>query len=394
MNKIKIPEIPPLLVDDIFETNFKIKARIFNSFFAKQCTILSNNSKLPIFDYKTNKGINDIKFEVSDILKIIKDLNPNKAHGHDGVSIKMIQMCDESIIIPLKLVFESAIRSGHFPDTWKKGIIIPVHKKESKNLVKNYRPISLLPVFGKMFEKIIYNNLYNYFQENQFLTENQSGFRKGDSCISQLIAITHKIYKAFDGNPSLETRGVFLDISKAFDKVWHEGLLNKLKSYGITGNFLKLLENYMSNRYQRVVLNGQSSSWLDVNAGVPQGSILGPLLFLIYINDLPERLKTDAKLFADDTSLFSTVIDIDKTSDNLNNDLSVIREWAYLWKMSFNPDPNKQATEVIFSHKKNPVTHPILIFNNQIVKTAHSQKHLGLTLDGKLCFNTHLNEKI
>ena len=265
----------------------------------------------------------------------------------------MIQMCDESIIIPLKLVFESAIRSGHFPDTWKKGIIIPVHKKESKNLVKNYRPISLLPVFGKMFEKIIYNNLYNYFQENQFLTEKQSGFRKGDSCISQLIAITHKIYKAFDGNPSLETRGVFLDISKAFDKVWHEGLLYKLKSYGITGNFLKLLENYMSNRYQRVVLNGQSSSWLDVNAGVPQGSILGPLLFLIYINDLPERLKTDAKLFADDTSLFSTVIDIDKTSDNLNNDLSVIKEWAYLWKMSFNPDPNKQATEVIFSHKKN-----------------------------------------
>ena len=134
--------------------------------------------------------------------------------------------------------------------------------------------------------------------------------------------------------------------------MWHEGLLYKLKSYGITGNFLKLLENYMSNRYQRVVLNGQSSSWLDVNAGVPQGSILGPLLFLIYINDLPERLKTDAKLFADDTSLFSTVIDIDKTSDNLNNDLSVIKEWAYLWKMSFNPDPNKQATEVIFSHKK------------------------------------------
>ena len=179
MNKIKIPEIPPLLVDDIFETKFKIKARIFNSFFAKQCTILSNNSKLPIFDYKTNKRINDIKFEVSDILKIIKDLNPNKAHGHDGVSIKMIQMCDESITIPLELVFESAIRSGHFPDTWKKGIIIPVHKKESKNLVKNYRPISLLPVFGKMFEKIIYNNLYNYFQENQFLTEKQSGFGKG-----------------------------------------------------------------------------------------------------------------------------------------------------------------------------------------------------------------------
>ena len=159
----------------------------------------------------------------------------------------MIQICGDSIIPPLKIIFESAIISSHFPDAWKKGNIIPVHKKESKNLVKNYRPISLLPIFGKILQKIIYNNLFEYFQENKFLSDNQSGFRSGDSCISQIIAITHEIYKAFDGNPSLETRGVFLDIFKAFDKVWYDGPLYKLKCYGVEGSFYHILKYYLQN---------------------------------------------------------------------------------------------------------------------------------------------------
>ena len=179
---------------------------------------------------------------MSDLSKIVNGLNPNKAHaGHDNISIKMIQICGDPLMHPLKLIFEAAIRSGCFPDTWKKGNIIPFHKKESKNLVKNYRPISFLPVFGKIFEKVLYNNLFKYFNENNFLSDKQSGFREGDSCISQLLAITHEIYKGFDGTNSLETRGVFLDISKAFNKVWHEGLLFKLNCYGVEGGFYSIL---------------------------------------------------------------------------------------------------------------------------------------------------------
>ena len=130
----------------------------------------------------------------------------------------MIQICGDSIIPPLKIIFESAIRSSHFPDAWKKGNIIPVHKKESKNFVKNYRPISLLPIFGKILEKIIYNNLFEYFQENKFLSDNQSGFRSGDSCISQLIAITHEIYKAFDATLPLKPEVYFLIYPKLLIK--------------------------------------------------------------------------------------------------------------------------------------------------------------------------------
>ena len=157
-------------------------------------------------------------------------------------------------------------------------------------------------------------------------------------------------------------RANFLDISKAFDKVWHEGLLFKLECIGISGNLLSLLKSFLSNRFQRVVLNGQCSSWSSVLAGVPQGSILGPLLFLIYTNDLPENLQSTVKLFADDTSLFSTVCEPNISASQLDSDLKKISHWAYKWKMNFNPDLSKQA-QVIFSRKTVKVSHPSITFN-------------------------------
>ena len=172
------------------------------------------------------------------------------------------------------------------------------------------------------------------------ITPNQSGFRPGDSTINQLLYITHSIHTAFEEYPSRETRAVFLDISKAFDKVWHEGLIFKLKSNGISGPLLVLIDSYLSNRKQRVVLNGKSSNWSPIAAGVPQGSVLGPLFFLVYINDLVENVSSAAKLFADDTSLFTVVYDEGIAADQLNRDLKVRSDWAYQWKMQSNPDKN------------------------------------------------------
>ena len=162
----------------------------------------------------------------------------------------------------------------------------------------------ILPIFSKLFEKCISDTLYNYFEDKNLFSTCQSSFRKGVSCISQLLSITHDTLKNFDANPPLDTRGIFLDISKAFDRVWHQGLIFKLQSYGISGPLLRLLENFLSERLQRVVLNGQASNWKQISAGVPQGSILGPLLF-----HLCENLESEVKIFADDTSLFSLVLD-------------------------------------------------------------------------------------
>ena len=193
---------------------------------------------------------------------------------------------------------------------------------------------------------------------------------------------------------SREICHVFLDISKAFDKVWHEGLLFKLKQNRISGQILNLLTSYLDKRKQRVLLNDYESHWAIVESGVPQGSVLGPLLFLIYINDLEKGIKSKIKFFADDTSLFSIVTDPTLTASELNYDLKLIEQWAYLWKMSFNPDPNKQAIEVCFSHKINSPTHTPLYFNNHEVCSAAHHKHLDLILDSKLTFAKHISQKI
>ena len=186
-------------------------------------------------------------------------------------------------------------------------------------------------------------------------------------------------------------RANFLDISEVFDKVWHEGLIFKLESIGISGNLFK---SFLSNRFQRVVLNGHCSSWSPVLAGVPQGFILGPLLFLIYINDLPENLQSTVKLFADDTSLFSTVYEPNISASQLESDLKKISHWEYKWKTNFNPDHSKQAQEVIFSRKTVKVSHPSITFNTVPIALTTCPKHLGLYLDEKLNFYDHTNAKI
>ena len=204
----------------------------------------------------------------------------------------MMKICDQSIVKPLSIIYRNCLNTGTFPDIWKKSNIVPVHQKGDKQIVNNYRPVSLLPVCGKILERLVFNSIFDFLDNNSLLSANQSGFRSSDSCESQLLSICHEIYASFDSCPTLQVRGVFLDISKAFDRVWQEGLIYKIKSVGISGPLLKLTESFLSNRNQRVLLNGQSSRWLPIIAGVSQGSILGPLFILIYINDLSKNLSS------------------------------------------------------------------------------------------------------
>ena len=168
----------------------------------------------------------------------------------------------------------------------------------------------MISILGKIFERVIFNSIFENLDENNLLCPNQSGFRPSGSCEYQLLSILHEIYKSFDCNPPKDVRGIYLDLSKVFDRVWHDGLIYKIKRIGITGNSLKLIESSLSDRFQRVVLNGQSPSWVPVCAGVPQSSNLGPLFFLIYKNDLSKDISSTVKPFADDTSIFSVVDDV------------------------------------------------------------------------------------
>ena len=236
-------------------------------------------------------------------------------------------------------------------------------KKNDKQSIKNYRPVSLLSICSKIFERLLLNELYKFFNENDLLSSNQSGFRPCDSCINQLLSITHEIYQSFDND--LEVKGVISDISSAFDKVWHEGLILELSRNGMSGNLLNLFKRFFKIPKTKVAIKSLQVFRKD-------------LLFLIYINDLSDGLSSNCKIFADDTSLFSVVHGVTISSSELNSNLSKISKWAFKWKMGLNPDPTKPAQEVIFSRKLKTVPHPSITFNSNPLSLCPAQKHLGL----------------
>ena len=190
----------------------------------------------------------------------------------------MIKLC--TVAHPLTFIFRNSVAAGTFATQRKSANIVPIRKKNNKQIVSNYRPVCLLPKCSKIFEKLIFNE---FFQDKNLLSKHQSSFRPGESCIYQLLAITHDIFSSFGCNPTLETRGVFLDIFKAFDKVWHDGLLFKLKQNGVSGNLFQLIKSFPSGRFSRVLFNGQTSEWVIIQAALSQDLILGAIFFLIYI---------------------------------------------------------------------------------------------------------------
>ena len=240
------------------------------------------------------------------ILDILKQLPSGKATGPDGLGNCILASTAVSIYKPLCKLFNYCLSKTCFPSCWKVANVTPVHKNDERKLCKNYRPISLLCNISKVFERAIYNILYNYYLiEHSLLNHKNAGFKRGDSTINQLLYISNKISSSLDQGK--EVRMVFLDAAKAFDKVWHKGILFKLRQLGVAQDFVNWFEFYFSARKQKVVINGASSSSLFIEAGVPQGSILGPLLFLVYVNDITNEVTCDINLFADDTSLTEVV---------------------------------------------------------------------------------------
>ena len=219
MNRSKLPSIPPILVENAFVINCHERCKHFGIFFSEQCKPIINNSVLPPFNFLTDKKFDKIVILDDEIISLIRNLNPNKAIVPDEISAHMLMICDTSIVLPLKIIYQNILETAIFPDLWKVANVTPIHKKESKQVVKNYRPISLLPICSKLFEKLVFNCLYSYLNNNNLITKNQSGFRPGDSTTNQLLYLVNEIHEAFENPKSFEVRAIFLDIYKAFDKV-------------------------------------------------------------------------------------------------------------------------------------------------------------------------------
>ena len=186
----------------------------FNSFFTKQCSLIETGSELPVEYLLILHRLKSVNLDLAKILSIIRTFDDSKDHGWDNMSVHMVKNCDEPLVKPLFGIFQFSLETGNFPSNWKRGNIVPVHKNGNKDLINNYRPVSLLSIFGKAYEKSIYDTFYNYFEGNDLFSNSQSGFRKGDSCVSQLLPITHEIFKGFDANPFLDSCEIFFDISK------------------------------------------------------------------------------------------------------------------------------------------------------------------------------------
>ena len=237
----------------------------------------------------------------------------------------------------------------------------------------------------KCLRNVFLNIYIILLRTSDVITRFQSGFTPGDSAVYQLIDLYDTFCRALDDGK--EVRVVFCDISKAFDRVWHRGLLFKMRQAGISNPLLRWFESYLSNRFQRVVLEGSVSDYRGVSAGVPQGSILGPIMFLVYINDIVENINSCIRLFADDTSLYLIVDDPGASADPMNSDLEKIHTWSQNWLASFNPN---KTEELLITRKVNPPNHPPLYMDNTRIENVTSHKHLGLTLNKTCTWHDHI----
>ena len=374
--------------ETVWYTSTQEKADCLNNYFTSISEVDDTNIVLPGIQLKTaNKLVIDevTKSETEDI---IQSIEINKASGPDNISHRMLKGCIHAISEPLYVLFNRSISEGVFPDLWKRASVTPLYKKGDKSFPSNYRPVSLLSSCGKILERIIFKHMYNFLMTNGLLYKYQSGFLPKHSTTYQLIDIYHHICQAVDhGQFSCI---VFCDISKAFDRVWHSGLLFKLEEHGLGDGLLKWFKSYLDNRKQKVVIQSSESSLSPLRAGVPQGSVLGPLLFLIYVNDITDSLLSLTRLYADDSSLYYSATSLSDIESIVNHDLRIVSQWAKQWLVDFNPD---KTEAVIFSTRKD-FDRPSLFFGNTKIKIVDEHKHLGLTLSSTGQWKDHINNNL
>jgi hypothetical protein len=335
-----------------------------------------------------NPPINLSPTNINELETICAGFKSGKAPGYDNIPMHVIKNTFDLISKPLLRLINLSLTTGIFPDKLKIAKVIPIHKSEKHDCFTNYRPISLLTNFSKFFEKIMYYRLIEYIDRYEILYCCQFGFRKNHSTSFALIHLVNKITSAIDRNEI--TAGVFLDLSKAFDTIDHEILFGKLEHYGICGMALKWIKSYFENRKQFVQFNQTCSSEKVTKCGVPQGSILGPLFFILYINDLPNASElTESLIFADDTSIFYSHSDPNYLESMMNNELKNLDVWMKCNKLSVNI---KKTNYIIFKSNRKQVSNNFsLCYDNEMLKQKSTIKFLGVYIDEHLTWKQHIS---
>ncbi len=363
----------------------KEKAEVLNNFFSSVFTT-ENIQNMPEL-----KGIADLKVKMTD-LKVTSDqvkqrlveLKPNKATGPDGVSPRMLKELAGSLAKPLSIIMNKSLQEGRLPNIWKTAHVVPIFKKGKKNVAGNYRPVSLTSVVCKVMEAIVREKLLDHLKQNGLITNSQHGFIGGRSCSTNLLAALDSWTEILDEGGAVDT--VYLDFAKAFDTVPHERLLHKLKGLGVSVQMLKWIRDFLSGRTQRVIIEGEQSEWKDVVSGIPQGSVLGPLLFVCFVNDLPNVVTSKVYLFADDTKLLAQV---PQDQAILQRDLDLLQNWSDKWQLNFN------ATKCKVMHmgkQLEPAKYTMTSSegNTVVLEDTSLEKDLGVNIDNGLIFDQHV----
>ena len=352
----------------------------FVSVFSKGCSAPPALS----YDNVPAVAIPDPKFSVTEVSHVLLNLIPNKASAPNDLSPKILSKCAHLLAPSLCVLFNVSIATHTVPSEWKQTNVVPVFKKGDKHSVKNYRPISLLCVVSKVMERCIFNHLYPFVAP--FIHHLQHGFMKHKSCTSQLLKVYNTIGSILDKGGQIDI--IFLDFSKAFDCIDHTMLLYKLHNlFGIGGNLLMWIQDYLSGRTQRVLVEHANSVFKDVSSGVPQGSILGPMLFLLFINGMPSvTTSCTTALFADDSKCFKQIVDVNDCQ-SLQKDLDALYNWSKAWKMDFNPTKCKVLS---ISRSRNPIVFAYKM-NDVILEHVTTFKDLGVIIDESLSFTSHID---
>ena len=382
--------IPPLINGPEVLTTSKDKAEHFAQKFSRNSTLDDSGHPLPEFEARTHQVLSNICITPKKVATVIQSLDPSKATGPDGIPVVVLQRCCPELAPVLSKLYNKLLSQPCFPSCWKIPNVIAAFKNSGdRSDSGNYRPISLLPIISKVFESLIASSIIRHVDSFGLFNDCQYGFRATRSTADVLTVISERLSRVLEAGG--RARAVALDISKAFDKVWHAGLIHKLCGYGINGHLLDLIRSFLSNRQLKVVLDGQESACYSINAGVPQGSVLGPILFLLFINDLPDDLLSQIAIYADDTTVYDCQEETDAFSmlDQarcLESDLHDIVEWGKKWLVTFNAGKTKLLS-VSKCHRATPFSIPM---NGKDLPENNSFRLLGLTFSNSLTWNEYV----